>query len=503
MDRMDDIWKDRFNSEDLPLGEWNTPDDMVWQNIANNTVREDNKKPALLWVWLATGLLILLLGIMLLNGNKYLSNSLNFMNTNDTGQIIESTKEETLTNVSSRSVSQKYVIPASSNHPNELTQIASNNNKSIEEKPRTEKNKAIAKSGNTINIHQSQKFKTSLNLSNNALVNNEEAIPVSTQPAITSIENQKNLQNNSTPNNPPITNPATNPLDEFNNSSLILLTTNAAIEEVQVNVKDDFKKSKAPFPISLNAAVGVSYWKHVISNNYTSDLSAFDFNYTDEFGYLLDIDASIPLGKRFAISTGFDYEQINISSGHNSSLNYNPADEDASASNAYALSLATPYGLAGAEFRFDRREEIGDNPVELLVDFHSGHTIKNFSVPLNLEYYPLGTKAIISPTVKAGVGINFLSGITNEIKAIDTHHDAIQYDDSGTSSFMAPNITKWHYDYRLGLGARIQWRSDFAIVVNYERVGGINSIFQQDAYKTRINRQHLSIGLSKVILNIR
>jgi len=506
MDRMDDIWKDRFNSEDLPLGEWNTPDDMIWQNIANDTVRKKGKRRAIVWLWAVTGLLVLLLGITLLNSGNFLSS---FNNSNDknsvTGQLTEMTsKDDFSKNVSSKSVSQKYYVPPTNKTATQqLTLIQSNDvvsSKQVSKDKTPKQTKTFSLDKKIINPttsnRQVQQNNINIELANELTIK-KEAIPASIQPDLTSIRIQENSKTNIG------TAKEINPLTVFNTATLSLLSTEAAIKEVQLNVKNDLKEPKNTFPISVTATIGASHWKHVISKNYTSDLSAFDFNYTDEFGYLLDLDVAVPIGKRFAITTGLSYEQINISSGHNSALNYNPADEDVDQSNAYALSLATPYGLAGAEFRFDRSEDIGDNPVELLVDFHSAHTIKNFSIPLNVEYYPIGKNRIVSPILKAGMGINYLSGISNKIKAIDTHHDAIQFDDSGNSSFMAPNITKWHYDYRLGLGARIQWRNDFAIILNYERVGGINSIFKQDAYNTRINRQHLSIGLNKVLLNLR
>ncbi len=518
MDRMDDIWKDRFNSEDLPLGEWNTPDDIVWQNIADSTVREDGKRRAVLWIWTVTGLFVLLLGIMLLKGNNFLSNSEDSIENNSIGQLIQSsnTNGSSTINESSDSSSKKYHIPTVNNAAvSQLTEKVTNSKLAAEQTvSSTETNKqktAITankkhKSTTSSDRLDANKFKESTDKTKlaNELIQKQEAIPVNQNslPTSISIQDQKETTNSGTTLEL-ITNDEASSLITVDPIGLDLTTTAASIKEVDLNLNDELDQPKSAFPISITASIGASYWKHEISKNYTNDLSPFDFNYTNEFGYLLDVDVAVPLGSRFALSTGLDYEQINISSGHNSELNYNPADEGTDPSNAYALSLATPYGLAGAEFRFERGEEVGDDPVELLVDFHSGHSIRNFSVPLNLEYYPLGKKRIISPILKAGFGVNYLSGISNKIKSIDTHHSAIQYDDSESSSFMAPNITKWHYDYRLGLGARIQWRSDFAIILNYERVAGINPIFKQDAYNTRINRQHFSIGLNKVLLNIR
>ena len=515
MDRMDDIWKDRFNSEDLPSGEWNTPDDMVWQNIANSTVRENGKRRATLWIWTLAGLLILLLGFVIISNGfgKILSDSNKDVKNNIVKQSILTSNLSPADSPkiinSTTAVSQKYVAPATNNSAsNQLNlntqQIANTSIINTQEKlnPTTATNNQVAKQTIQKDL---QKVVTNSKRST-PVIENIEASPIldNSISTIRNIQGQQVSENNEISTTAPNTVQNINPQISFNTVGTKLPTTIASIEEIQLDLDNqELKEPKPGFPISLSATVGASYWKHQISKNYTELLSPADFNYTDEFGYLLNLDASIPLGNRFTLSTGLDYEQINVSSGHNSALSYDPAAEEIDQSNAYALSLATPYGLAGAEFRFDRAEEIGDNPVDLLVDFHSGHTIRNFSVPLTLEYYPLGKRRIISPILKAGFGVNYLSGISNRIKSIDTHHSAIQFDNSDTASFMAPNITKWHYDYRLGLGARIQWRRDFAIVLNYERVGGINSIFEQDAYNTRINRQHLSIGLNKVLLNLR
>jgi opacity protein-like surface antigen len=166
--------------------------------------------------------------------------------------------------------------------------------------------------------------------------------------------------------------------------------------------------------------------------------------------------------------------------------------------NDYALNLATPYGLSGATFNFNRGQTLASDEVNLLVDFNSEHLIRNFSLPLGVVIYPLGKKRKFSPTVNLGFGINYLAQISNKIQSIETHHDAIQYDDSGSSTFVSPDLEKWHFDYRLGLGLKYEVQQNLYLQLNYNWIRGLNPIYKLENYETRIDRHQISIGLTKL-----
>jgi opacity protein-like surface antigen len=110
--------------------------------------------------------------------------------------------------------------------------------------------------------------------------------------------------------------------------------------------------------------------------------------------------------------------------------------------------------------------------------------------------YPIGRKQLFTPAVTLGFGFNYLSSIANSVNYIETNHDAIQYDAEG-SVFAQPSINNWHYDIRLGLGFQYRLNTYLQVQLSYDWTRGLNPIFQQEAYETRIDRHHLSVGLIK------
>jgi len=500
MDRMDDIWKDRFNSEELPVADWNSPDDLVWENVADQTVRK-NKRRFALW-WFFGFLCFVLIGMALLTwANGY-------------------DEKENIGKIQSSLLNEQEALNETVINNNE--NIILNESKSENQDSATE-TKQVVNEAKTKKANQSPIKNTKVEKQSTSFITEKEK--TNTAQVITD-NLQAGLLGINPLENPSILNPTVKGNQEegkakesiLKGSSILLggvqsSAFNQAVitlenlplifpNDISKKSKGYIQKVKTKTPLSLAASVGATYWQHNISEQYTSDLSAADFNYTDEVGYFVDLDISIPLGKRFSIQAGLGYEQIDVSSGHNAQLSYDPAQENSNPNNNYTVDLATPYGLSAAEFSFERNQDVGEDPVELLVDFNSAHTIRNFSLPLRLVYAPFGNAKKISPYIKAGAGINYLSGISNDIHSIDTHHSAIQYDDSGTSNFNAPDIQKWHYDYRLGVGAQYKWQRGLALSVNYEYIKGINAIFQQNDYKTTISRHHFSIGLTKTLFSL-
>jgi opacity protein-like surface antigen len=264
----------------------------------------------------------------------------------------------------------------------------------------------------------------------------------------------------------------------------------------EVENLDIVPPKKSRFSLSLQS--GATFWQHQISETYINDLSAADFNYKDSWGWQTGLTFNFDLNEKVGFFAGINYEQIKTQSGHNSAINYsidNEADP-ANPLNNYVLSLATPYGISGSNFNLNRLENIGANEVDLLVDFHSNHTIRNFSVPFGSVLYPIGKKRKLVPFASLGFGVNYLSNISNEINSIETHHDAIQFDDSGSSEFVNADVTQWHFDYRVGAGLNYELNRRLSLSLNYNFAKGINPIFELDTYNTRINRHQIRLGLT-------
>lgn len=496
MDRFDDIWKNRFNEDDLPINDWNSPDDEVWKGVMAE-VAPPKKKRRFLWFWFSLGIvLLLLISAYLIDGNNG--------RTSD-----KSTSEDRFGTLISGD-SNQYKIAELDN--NEVP------------KSEVEKNMDFSKKNNTsrsINISPSKKIENNLH---SAIANTNTYLEKSIENQITkNIPNTKSLSNqNYEVSSEKLksdffkTKSAT-PSDGMSNwqKEKPLLFVPFLMTELEiptwshsVQILPEWQAENLIPPINskigFSVQAGAVFWKHRISDAYTSDLSPFDFNYENNWGWQTNFSVNVGLGKYVDAFASVQYEQIQTKSGHNSELKYR-IDDEADLNNplnGYALSLATPYGLSAASFNMLRNRAIAVNEVDLLVDFHSTHIIKNLSLPVGAMIYPFGKNNKLTPAATVGFGINYLASISNSIQSIDTNHDAIQYEDSGASTtFVKPDVEQWHFDYRLGVGLNYQLSKKSKIQLNYDWSRGLNPIFQQDNYKTFIDRHHIALGLTHTFSN--
>ncbi len=478
MDRFDDIWKNRFNEEDFSESDWNTPDEDVWEGIIPHVVPEKDNRP--LWmIWLGIGIVsILLISILTLNKNNRIS-------TNEAASFGTLISEPTESATATNEIKNNASIPNQKSSKNKSTQII-NEALSINVSPNQPK-----KINSNITYLKSE-TKTVYNSNISKDIISAEVNPVRNERP--TLSNSKKLENVI------LKDGMINKTFEENLISIPSLSMFLATEKFvhPIHFSTEFEqKEKRDFLFSVRA--GMTFWKHRISNDYTLDLSPFDFNYQDDWGWQTSITLNYELNNYFDVFANLQYEQIKTTSGHNSDLTYSILDEvnPSDPLNGYALNLATPYGLSGATFNFNRGQTLGSDEVNLLVDFNSEHIIRNLSLPIGIAIYPFGKKQKFIPSATLGFGVNYLAQISNKIQSIETHHDAIQYDDSGSSTFVSPDLEKWHFDYRLGLGLKYKLKRNLHLQINYDWMRGLNPIYKFEKYETRIDRHQISLGLIK------
>ena len=489
MDRFDDIWKDRFNEEELPIDDWNTPDDDVWKGILPHVEPQKKKKRRFWWLWFGAGILLISVIVIFSFPNKNdvaLSQDSESNKITETPKVIINDPNIVNTGVDRREDTNSF-LPINTSDAVIETEIISVN---------------VPPYNNTIT------FKKPIRISatNNVLPSKN----------IIS-DTKKNIKLNSPES-------STLQISETNKASKTIISLdgkNEAIEKLSWSMLPSLELSlqKTILPthdlpqlkwldivppsngrVMLGFSTGAVFWKHRISNNYTTLLDPFDFNYEDALGWQANLNARFALNKFLEGTIGFQYEQINTKSGHNSEVSYLLDNEsNTNPFNEYVLNLATPYGLSGATFNFIRNQDIGANSADLLVDFQSTHVIKNISIPVGFNIFPFGKNNKLVPSAHLGFGTNYLASISNNIQSIETHHDVIQFDDSGTSTFDSPELQKWHFDYRIGLGVTYQINPKSSLQLNYDWSRGINPIFKFEDYNTRIDRHHFSIGLTTAL----
>ena len=474
MDSFDDIWRNRFNTNKVDESEWNVPDEGVWEGISSHIEADKRKRRA--FIILLFAFLLLLTGVL---AGAYFNTRVpvSVEESSPTKQL-KKYPEQLLITVDS--LFSYNILPAKlpfSNRSNLKTGL-----------------KSLPK---YTTIPESNNIQDEVSL---------EIIPKNTNnlpPVRTELNEKKPASEQDNYFEKRMASIEGNSLPKTVETIKLLPTLLSLIvfEEEEIPKTPYFKPIEPKNTInsrkwSVRLFTGATLLKHRISEKYSSDLSPFDFNYSDEWGWQSSLQFELAVNDWLEIYTGLKYEQLSSTSGHNSSLNYNPDAEATSMSNVYALSLATPYGLSDASFILSRNQDIVED-VDLLVDFKSNHRLHNYSVPIGLSFYPFGKKNKIQSGINLGLGINYLSTINNQINNIDTHHDAIQYANSNETTYNAPVFKNWHFDYHIGAGITYQITNTINTNLNFNFSRGINPIFEQENYYTRIDRYSLSLGLAK------
>lgn len=484
MDRFDEIWKNRFNESDVPIGDWNTPDDeLVWSGIAAQLPGKERRR--LLWLWWVFGLIALMaliFGLLWSGQQKPLGDNQEQTEKSEISEQNQLALNESANDLLELSDVNKQLL-GRRNLPTQESIIDP-----LHRVQASYKGQALKQGGeNVVPTEPVSYGNVDHAIDKIALLNTElESSPLLEDDDTTfpeSLQEKEIIRETVVPTYEKMKELAT----------LWNMVESEQVKEATLPKLIEKKQSK----IRLNATLstGASYWKHRISEQYTSDLSPFDFKYTDETGWQSSLTAQFDINNRLAIFGGLQYERIRNTSGHNSALNYSLQTETNNA-NDYMENLATPYGPAELSFRFARDQAVAEENVGLWVDFESSHLIENWSVPVGLMVYPFKRNKQFTPSLTLGFGFNYLSSITNSVNHIITNHDAIQYDAEG-SVYAQPKISNWHYDVRLGLGFQYRLNTALQVRLSYDWTRGLNPIFQQEAYETRIDRHHLSVGLIK------
>lgn len=498
MDRFDDIWKNRFNEQDLPDSDWISPDNKVWEGILKEVDTPKKEKRRFLIWWISGFALIILTALWLFMEQPMIENS--------TKKINQTALENSTLTVTRKDEEKDIEDQATITGTATQTEIQAEQPSQLANK-RTErvlqKNANVSQQKTSKNLTQLTSIESSDAVSAtdletiHELVNGLHAIDQNAEEVIPEMPTVKDLTVSRRSNHfasKKSVGKGISQLPSLNLTSLLAPERNEEAWPFQIVPLPTIVAPPKRWRLGFH--LGAVHWKHRITDRFREDFAAFDFNYTDTWGWQATMDLAIPINSWLEWSTGIQYEAVQNTSGHNSPLDYRLDREDGSASNAYALSLATPYGLAPAEFSFKREQDLTNEEVDLLVDFQSKHTLRNFSVPVGFSIYPLGQRKRIIPKLNVGIGVNYIAGMANEIDFIQTHHDAILLAKE-TAVVMEQDFEKWHLDYRLGLGVQVHLSQHLRLDLGYNWVRGINPVFKLDEYSTHIDRHLLSVGLSR------
>ncbi|GEM_PF-2123966 len=509
MDRFDEIWRNRFQQEEIEPAPWNTPGENVWKAVEKGVLLEKRRrrKPfiflllgalalgaTLLYLGLQNGELAETTGIGTENGvtislqseeinPEFLSvktpaetESAPVDKTGETGDLMASQ-----TSVSGEPfISNEELegsIPASESIMTTAEQVAFE----IDGQP-----SAISDESTGSLRDQSRLYRQNTDL----MSFGESLIPADGGGFLS-----KNIFEGSTTGFSAIEKLLPRELSLFSPGEIDNLQENIhlTIPDNTETPSDDLKLFGA------GLRTGVAVWATNVNSTYREDLAAFDFDFSRrDLGWFAGLELFYSLNSKLDFSAGFIYERATGSSSHNSSLKYGVSSEDPqSHSHNYSELVATPFGFASAEFSLIRNSEVEGDEIDLLADFESEHTIENYSFPLTMRLFPLERTGNFTPFITAGVGINRLSVVQNTLKKVDPGHEAFDFKPLESNTNLTTELQQTHIDARLSLGLNANFGENWSANLSIEYIQGMSKIFESGPYYSRINRGWISISAQR------
>lgn len=510
MDRFDEIWRNKFQQEDILAEKWNTPSERVWNNVQESLSTKGLRRRRPMF------LLIFLFGFFILSGAAYYFSS--FKRDSHLGPAPNNTPFS----LHDSQNDQKIVLSGFPGFDSEIETTIINKEveydqeklaKSLVEESepggplRTNGPSLSDTEGSTARINNLLRW--GIDMQSNGINGSTEATGMTgSKSELTFIVSDD------------IEIIHSNLIGELKSGFISHIESSASITALPIrNISYlDFGDS-GPFllknfdwqPSTFNKGEvgsskwgigvlgGISIWDQKVSGAYTGDLSPFNFNYRKRAsGWSGGIQLTRNLNDYLSISTALVYEKVQGNSGHSSSLLYSPHEEDPIHSNqGYEIGIATPFGFASAEFLLNRKEFIGQDPVDLLADFESKHSIENISIPIYFKINPLVKTNGINTLLSVGMGFNRVVSITNSLIQVDPNHSAFEYQNINTRFELKDEINLFHLDLRLGLDVELPIIEHYDLSFGVTSMFGLDKIFDSGDYYTRVNRIWIQAALRR------
>ena len=510
MDRFDEIWRNRFQQDEIEPAPWNTPGNNVWNVIQSAVLSERNRKRRPLFFFLLFAGLALAstfaylslqsdppadpawsdqMPLLLDEGQKEATDqSLSAEILPEKNATAKATSAET---ADIQGTSQNFYEAEITSHPEEANPVQSEDNRrELMSSPRTTFKSELHRVPELVGSLNEFHSISTLLLDGTGLKNLRESNHFGADKNKGSLISVDAFASHSATS-------LLQPLDLgfVSNRDFLSIPESKALKEIAQPTLPDAQENSLRGGLRTGAAI----WSTSVNSAYREDLAGFDFDFSRrDIGWFVGLELIYSIHPKFDVSAGLFFESISGSSSHNTPLEYGiPTEDQENQSHNYTVLLATPFGFAEADFQLIRKSEVDGETIELLADFESEHKVENFSFPMTLSYFPLGRNNKLTPVLSAGVGINRLSVVQNSLKRVDPGHAAFDFKSIKSSTNLTNELAQTHFDLRLGLGLRAELDKHWSAEISYSYIHGMSRIFESPPYHNKINRSWLSLGIQR------
>ncbi len=246
---------------------------------------------------------------------------------------------------------------------------------------------------------------------------------------------------------------------------------------------------------SLSLGIGYSNWFFNLNENYRTALDPADFRHGYGQGINLNLSYKRSISKRLKVGLDAGFEQVNSTSGHNSSLEYSLEREHGGQVNDIDVQMATPLGFVNSTIVIERQGVINGISENVVVDLHNTHTIQNLTLAPNVNYTVL-RKATFDIDMQLAIGVNYLSSVQNSLHFFTLDKEgfsALQ----GQINEGQTQVNTFTPFTAVGISAKKYLIGGNFIGVDLRANRNLAPIFTQEDFSTSIFRSNINIVYGK------
>jgi hypothetical protein len=496
---LNNIFRDRFNNEDIPKEEWNTPDHEVWSNIERTLPKkEEESSKSILIPFLLS---LALLSFMFL-GYKYFEKAQKVKDLEILLKECSESKEMPLNNFSAQNA-----ILQTSNKQNATPQnsIVKNGKSSFKDSQVIKSLSLVAKESTNI---QSSNLNKIENIMDDVKVSSSNGNILSNFGT-----SDLNLNNDGDYNvNSIISERDLNEENKFEQGRFLKITPLYQMELMMLTSSKnrfliDFpninspmiipsKKTSGPWMVGVSS--GYIQWVDHKKGRLNNPLSELLLDENTSSSFNLQLNFKKVLHPKLSLNLGLGTYSRTQSSTYRLSLPYSTANETSQGNefhNYFEHSLPTSLGNINTNLTLARSISSNvTNNENVDLDFSLANKTRAINVPITFIYYPMNN----------GQGLYFETGINTELiyqqklAKVTTNSFHSQVDDRDMKvAFDRKQIEQINFSIPLGIGYSKKLASDISIDFSANYGFGLNNVHMHEGFTHKIDRITSQISVFK------
>ncbi len=475
MDRDTQKWREKFHHESLDNEQWLTPKEETYLAFKQSIEQKRKKRKPKFIYWV--------LGLILF-GVFY-----NLLPVNQDAAIQESVSDlddEIYHKMDLKQETNQWV----DQQKDELSEILTTSDKAV---VKSASQQSIAKSSKTIRDKARMTYGTNtftIETKNQALTTNSSEASFITQQNIGDQMKRRNAVRNSS-------------FLSFSEDGKLDIITLAKVNrllpliwdksyQVEINGQANATRSSLKKSLSIGAFAGFIHYRFNLNNHFNDALDPADFYFNQGNGFNTGINTYFNGGKKQSFEFSIAYASVDFLSGHNSSVNYDYANE-ADMSNSVNLVMASPIGFMESSMSVNR--SVSSNAESLTINLETLHNIEslNMSIGLHQEWLKMGGFRF---NVLGQIGANYILNISNDFVKANVEQQGFSTNNR-MISLKQTNVRR--FIPMAGLGLDINYalspRLNLGLTGSYS--SSLAAIYKEADFATTLEQLNVSLNLKK------